>query len=324
MEREKRIIPEVVLNSGHKLPLIGLGTSATPLPPPEILIPIFVDAIEVGYRHFDTASLYGSEEALGGAVKEAIERGLIKGREELFITSKLWCTENQPHLVLPSLKNTLQRLGLDYVDLYLVHWPVALRQGIVAFNLTKDDFLPFDMKGIWEVMEECSRLGLAKSIGVSNFSRKKLSQLLELATIPPAANQVELNVAWQQKKLVSFCKEKGIQVTAWSPLGANGAAWGTLAVMDSPVLKEIAASKGKSVAQIALRGVYEQGVCPIVKSFNKERMIQNLEIFEWELSQEEVHKIEQIPQSRGQPASIFVHEEGPYKSLEELWDEDED
>ncbi|KAJ4835813.1 hypothetical protein Tsubulata_931356 [Turnera subulata] len=322
MEKGKRIIPEVALNSGHKMPMIGFGTAAIPLPPPEILIPIFLDAIEVGFRHFDTASLYGSEEALGGAVKEAIERGLIKGREELFITSKLWCTENQPHLVLPSLKNTLQRLGLEYVDLYLIHFPVALRQGVVGYNLTKDDFHPFDMKGTWEVMEECSRLGLAKSIGVSNFSSKKLSQLLEHATIPPAANQVEMHVAWRQKKLVGFCKEKGILACAWSPLGANGASWGTLAVMDGPVLKEISASKGKSVAQIALRWVYEQGVCPIVKSFNKERMKQNLEIFEWELSQEEVNKIEQIPQFRGQPASGFVHEEGPYKSLEDLWDDD--
>ncbi|KAJ4835816.1 hypothetical protein Tsubulata_031356 [Turnera subulata] len=320
---KEQIIPQVVLSSGHKMPLIGLGSGAVPLPPPEILIPIFLDAVEVGYRHFDTASFYGSEEALGGAVKEAIERGLIKGREELFITSKLWCTENQPGLVLPSLKNTLKRLGLEYVDLYLVHWPVALRQGVVGFNLTKDDFLPFDMKGTWEAMEECSKLGLAKSIGVSNFGTKKLSELLEHATIPPAVNQVEMHVAWQQKKLVGFCKEKGILVCAWSPLGANGACWGTLAVMDSPVLKEIAAAKGKSVAQIALRWIYEQGVCPIVKSFNKDRMMQNLQVLnDWELSKEELHKIEQIPQFRGQKAECFVREDGPYKSLEELWDND--
>ncbi|KAK3415007.1 hypothetical protein EUGRSUZ_H00581 [Eucalyptus grandis] len=304
------------------MPLIGMGCAASPPPPPEVLTSILLEAIEVGYRHFDTAALYGTEEALGRAVAKALDRGLIKNRNQIFITTKLWCTDAHPDLVLPALKNSLQRLGLEYVDLYLIHWPVRLKEGTEGFNF-KGKVLPFDIKGTWEAMEECSKLGLAKSIGVSNFSTKKLSDLLLHANIPPAVNQVEMNVAWQQEKLRGYCREKGIQVSAWSPLGANGAAWGTLAVMESPVLKEIAIAKGKTVAQAALRWIYEQGACVIVKSFNKERMKENLQILEWELSQEDSDKIKfQIPQRRGCPGDMYISEEGPYKSLDELWDGD--
>ncbi|KAJ8537090.1 hypothetical protein K7X08_035491 [Anisodus acutangulus] len=169
-------------------------------------------------------------------------------------------------------------------------------------------------------MEECSKLGLAKSIGVSNFSCTKLSQLLEIATIPPAVDQVELNVAWQQKKLLEYCKEKGVHVSAYSPLGANGAPWGTHAVMRSPILNDIATAKQKTIPHVALRWVYEQGASAIAKSFNKERMKQNLEILDWELSSEDKFRIQDIPQRRGCNGEGFIHPNGPYKSLDELWD----
>ncbi|KAF8008477.1 hypothetical protein BT93_K2218 [Corymbia citriodora subsp. variegata] len=316
------VVPEVVLSSGERMPLISMGCAASPPPPPEVLTSIFLEAIEVGYRHFDTAALYGTEEALGRAVAEALDRGLIQSRDQIFITTKLWCTDAHPDLVLPTLKNSLRRLGLEYVDLYLIHWPVRLKEGTQGFDF-KGKLLPFDIKGTWEAMEECSKLGLAKSIGVSNFGTKKLSEILLHATIPPAVNQVEMNVAWQQEKLRGFCREKGIQVSAWSPLGANGAAWGSLSVMESPVLKEIATARGKTVAQVALRWTFEQGACVIVKSFNKERMKENLKILEWELSQEDSDKIKlQIPQRRGCPGDMYVSEDGPYKSLDELWDGD--
>ncbi|CAN1334030.1 Probable NAD(P)H-dependent oxidoreductase 1 [Linum perenne] len=151
------------------------------------------------------------------------------------------------------------------------------------------------MKGTWNAMEECYRQGLCKAIGV------------------------EMNVGWQQKELVELCKQKGVQVCAWSPLSANGAYWGSFSVMKSPVLQEIAEAKGKSVSQVALRWIYEQGVIPIVKSFNKERMKQNLDIFDWELTKDEVSRIEQIPQHRGWSGELFVSETGPYKSADELW-----
>ncbi|KAG6752819.1 hypothetical protein POTOM_042857 [Populus tomentosa] len=294
-------IPEVLLSSGHKMPLIGMGTVAVPLPPPEILVPVFINAIESGYRHFDGAALYGSEESLGQAVAEALDRGLISSREDLFITSKLWCPDAHRDLVLPALKKSLQRLRLEYVDLYLIHMPARVKQEVEGLNFSEEDLLPFDIKGTWEAMEECSRLGLCKSIGV------------------------EMNAAWQQKKLLEFCKEKGIHVSAWSPLGASGASWGSLAVMESPILKEIAAAKVKSVVQIALRWIHEQGASVIVKSFNKERMKLNLQIFDWELSTEDIEKIKIIPQRRGYPGEVFISKDyGPYKSLEEFWDDDID
>ncbi|OIW16065.1 hypothetical protein TanjilG_04600 [Lupinus angustifolius] len=323
---EAKKIPEVILNSGQKMPVIGLGTVTNPLPPNEELCSIFIDGFEVGYRHFDTAAAYGTEEAVGQGVAKALDLGLIKSRDEVFITSKLWCSHAHHHLVLPALKKTLQKLGLEYVDLYLIHWPVRLKhkdeESFSLSEITAENLVPFDIKGTWEAMEECYRLGLAKSIGVSNFGIKKLSQLLENATIPPAVNQVELNPSWQQGKLGEFCKQKGIHLSGWSPLGAYKAVWGSNAVMENPILKEIAHSRHKNVAQVALRWIYEQGFSAVVKSFNKERMKLNLGIFDWELSEEESEKIRQIPQHRMYNGEEFVSQNGPYKSLEELWDDD--
>ncbi|KAK4746569.1 hypothetical protein SAY87_025606 [Trapa incisa] len=318
-----RAMREVTLSSGHKMPLIGFGTAATVLLPTDALAAIFVEAIEVGYRHFDTAALYGSEESLGRAVAEALKRQLIKSRDELFITSKLWCSDADPSLVLPALKESLGRLGLEYLDLYLIHWPVRMKEGNRVLSVPKECLLEFDVKGTWKAMEECSELGLAKSIGVSNFGPKKLSQILQFCTIPPAVNQVEMHVAWRQEKLRGFCKERGIHVSAWSPLAANGAKWGSMAVMDSPILKEIAQARGITVAQVALRWVHEQGPSLIAKSFNKERMIENLRILEWErnLTEDELEKINGIPPNQGGPGDEFVNENGPgYKSVHELWE----
>ncbi|KAL0415559.1 UNVERIFIED_CONTAM: Methylecgonone reductase [Sesamum latifolium] len=306
---------EIPLNSGHKMPAIGFGTGGSTAPLAEQL-PALVEAIAAGYRHIDTAALYGTEEIVGQAVAEALGRGLIKSRDELFITTKLWCADAHHDLVLPALNESLRKLGLQYVDLYLIHWPMRIKKDCTDFTKT----MHFDIKGTWEAMEECCRMGLAKSIGVSNYTCAKLSTLLENATIPPAVNQVELNVAWQQQKLIEFCKDKGIHVCAFSPLGAYGFHWGTNAVMESPILKDIAAAKDKTVAQVALRWIREQGVIPIVRSLNKERMRQNLQIFDWELTDEEVCRIQEIPQQRACTAKEAVSPDGQYKSLEELWD----
>ncbi|XP_068658701.1 non-functional NADPH-dependent codeinone reductase 2-like isoform X1 [Aristolochia californica] len=313
-------IPEATLNSGHKIPLLGLGTAVEPRPPSELVTSIILTAIEVGYRHFDTAAAYETERPLGAAIAEALRRGLVKSREELFITSKLWCRDGHPDLVLPALQKTLENLGLEYVDLYLIHWPVSLKKASQGPSIRKEDILVMDVKSVWEVMEECSKLGLAKSIGVSNFTCKKLQDLLAAARIPPAVNQVEMNTGWQQKKLMGFCKEKGIHVSAWSPLGANGALWGSLNVMGSSVLKEIAEAKGKSVAQVALRWLHQQGVSIVVKSFNEKRMEENMEIFDWELTEDEVKKIGESPQGRGFSGDVFVSPLGPFKTVEDLWD----
>ncbi|XP_023922371.2 non-functional NADPH-dependent codeinone reductase 2 [Quercus suber] len=315
-------IPEIPVDStGKTIPVIGFGTAEYPFGASfETLRDSLLHAIKLGYRHFDSAALYQSEQPLGEAIDAALGLGLIKSRDDLFITSKLWCSDAHHDCVLPAIQKTLKNLKLEYIDLYLVHWPVSVKPGEYELPVKKKDLLPIDIKSVWEAMEECQKLGLAKSIGVSNFSCKKLETLLATAKIPPAVNQVEMNPLWQQKKLRESCKNKGIRITAYSPLGAKGTLWGTNWVMECEVLKQIAEATGKTIAQICIRWVYEQGVSVLVKSFNKDRMKENLDIFDWKLSPEDLEKISQIPQRKGFPGLEFISEEGPYKSLSELWD----
>lgn len=316
------IIPETQLNtSGKAIPLLGFGTAEFPFGSSDSVKEHLLHAIKFGYRHFDSAALYLSEQALGEAVAGALELGLVSSREELFITTKLLCSDAHGDRVVPALQRSLKILGLEHVDLYLVHFPVSSKPGECEIP-AKEDLLPFDYEGVWKAMEECRKLGLAESIGVSNFSCKKLEKLLSIAEIPPAVNQVEMNPLWQQQKLRQFCKEKGIHITAYSPLGAKGTLWGTNRVMESEVLQEIAKAKGKTLAQVCLRWAYEQGVSVLVKSFNVERMKENLDIFDWSLGLEELNKISQIPQKKGFVGLEVVSPDGPYKSPEEIWDEE--
>ncbi|OMO54968.1 Aldo/keto reductase [Corchorus olitorius] len=313
-------IPEHELpSSGKRMPLLGFGSAASPLVPETVKMAA-LEALKLGYRHFDTAAKYGSEEPLGEAIAEALSIGLIQSRDELFMTTKLWCGDAHGDLVVPALKRSLEKLKLEYIDLFLIHWPVSAKRGTYEFPIKEEDFLPMDFNGVWAAMEDCQRLGLAKEIGVSNFSCKKLRDILAIAKIPPAVNQVELNPFWQQNKLREFCQENGIFLSAYSPLGAIGAFWGSNRVLESEVLKEIAKAKGKTVAQIALRWIYEQGVSIIVKSFNGERMKENLEIFDWSLNVEELKKMSQIPQSRGVPGKHYTSKYGPFKTVEDIWD----
>uniref|UniRef100_A0A7N0TV61 NADP-dependent oxidoreductase domain-containing protein n=1 Tax=Kalanchoe fedtschenkoi TaxID=63787 RepID=A0A7N0TV61_KALFE len=296
------VIPEVALASDIRMPVIGLGTSSSPPAGAQAVRGAVLEAIKAGYRHFDTASLYGSEEPLGEAIAEAIDAGLVESRREVFVTSKLWATSAEPQLVLPSIKNSLRNLKLEYLDLYLIHMPLRLsRSEQLAAH-------PLDIKSVWEAMEECQKSGLARAIGVSNFSCKKLAELLSSATIPPAVNQVEMNPLWHQKQLREFCEVNRIHITAYSPLGASGTSWGDNRVLENDVLQGIAKTKGKSVAQVSLRWLYEQGVSMVAKSFDKDRMRSNLDIFSWSLTEEETEKIDQLPQRKGVLlASVFGH-----------------
>ncbi|XP_026443536.1 non-functional NADPH-dependent codeinone reductase 2 [Papaver somniferum] len=315
-------VPVVTLSSGRGMPILGMGTAENNLQGSERVKLAILKAIEVGYRHFDTAFVYQTEGSLGEAVAEALQNGLIKSRDELFITSKLWCADAYPDHVLPALQNSLRNLKLEYLDLYLIHWPVSLKPGKFVHPIPKDEIFPIDYKSVWAAMEKCQMLGLTKSIGVSNFSCKKLHYLMATANIPPAVNQVEMNPIWQQQKLRDYCKTNNIMVTAYSPLGAKGTMWGSSGVMDSEVLNQISQVRGKSVAQVSLRWVYEQGASLLVKSFNEERMKENLKIFDWELSPEDLKNISELPQRRVSTGDPFVSINGPFKSVEELWDDE--
>nr|TKW04629.1 hypothetical protein SEVIR_7G122000v2 [Setaria viridis] len=290
-------IPEFLVGpSGQPMPAVGLGTVSHPFVEDEVRAAVLT-ALELGYRHIDTAALYASERVVGEAMAEALQSGIVASREELFVTSKVWCTQCHPELVLPSLKESLQNLQMEYVDLYLIHWPMAVKPSKPHFPMKREDIVPMDLSGVWQAMEECHRLGLAKMIGVSNFTTKKLQELLSIAKIPPAVNQVELNPTWQQKKLIEFCKDKSIQVAAYSPLGGQRIPKMN-PVRQSDVLEEIGRTRGKSVAQISLRWIYEQGASMVVKSLKRERLKENIEIFDWELSDGDRSKIGQIPQRK--------------------------
>ncbi|KAH0672083.1 hypothetical protein KY285_023051 [Solanum tuberosum] len=295
-------MPAIPMPAGcWRIPALGFGTAADPPVEPEIVRSSVVEAIEVGYRHFDTAALYNSEEALGEAINEAINGGFVESREQLFITSKLWCSDAHPQHVLPALNKTLRNLKMDYIDLYLIHWPLSSKPGIHEYPIKKEDFITMDF---------------------NNFSCKNLADVLATAKIPPAVIQVEVNPCWQQQKLREFCKRNGVLVVGYSSLGSIGTFYGTNRVMESEVLREIAKARGKTVAQVALRWGYEQGIGVVVKSYNKERMKQNLEIFDWSLNDDECRKISEIPQSRVCLGKDYTSPYGPYKTTEELWDEE--
>ncbi|XVF43479.1 hypothetical protein PTKIN_Ptkin02bG0043300 [Pterospermum kingtungense] len=313
-------VPGVTASSCEDLtiPVIGMGTSSSPLVPEAIKAAI-IEAIKAGYRHFDTASLYGTEQPLGEAIAEALRLGLISSRDELYISSKLWCTSGEKDLVLPAIQMSLRNLQLDYLDMYLIHWPVKLSEEVRQLPPKKEHVFPMDIKSVWEGMEECKNLGLTKAIGVSNFTCKQLQELLSTAKIPPAVNQVEMNPIWQQKKLREFCKAKGIHIIAYSTLGSFNTKWGDNRVMECDVLQDIAKARGKTTAQISLRWLYEQGVISLAKSFNKERMRQNLDIFDWSLTEEESIKISQLPQRK---VVTFAAAFGPHDWLIELDAED--
>lgn len=301
------------------MPLVGLGTASDRALPLDQRKAAISAAIEVGYRHFDTAKVYNSEGFLGEALKEAMEAGLVK-RGDLFVTSKLWCTDAYPGGVLPALRNSLSALQLDYLDLYLIHWPVRFKEG-AAENPKPDEFMPLDLRGTWRALEACVRQGLTKAIGVSNFSSKKIKELHEFAEIPPAVNQVEMHPKWQQRLLRETCKNANVHVCAWSPLGAPRMHWGNSEIMDNSIVKDIATKHDKTPAQVVLRWGLDKGVTVLPKSFNKKRMVENLDVFGWHLTDEDHEGIGGIEQKKNIDGGFVCSPiSGPYRTIEDLWD----
>ncbi|XP_062123835.1 aldo-keto reductase family 1 member B1-like [Drosophila sulfurigaster albostrigata] len=297
----------LTLNSGHKMPIIGLGTWQASDAEVEAAIDA---ALEAGYRHIDTAPVYLNEKAIGRALKRWLDSGKVK-REELFIVTKLPTSANRARDVEATLKKSLADLQLDYVDIYLIHSPVSAEanaDGSLKFGadgLMVPD-LEADITTTWTAMEKLVPSGLAKSIGVSNFDQEQLERVLKVAKIPPATNQIEHHVYLQQRDLVDFCKAKGIVITAYSPLGSKGlikvnASAGINRelpnLFDIPEVKEIAAAHGKTPAQVLLRWIVDNGIVIIPKSTNPERLKQNLNVFDFKLTSEEVAKLSTLDQN---------------------------
>lgn len=267
---------QILLNNGVKVPTPGFGTFLTP--DGATCVEAVRTAIAAGYTHIDTAAVYGNEKSVGEGIKESG----IK-RSDLFVTSKVWNTERGYDKTLKAFDKTLRDLQLDYLDLYLIHWPAnTLQFGNEADRLNV---------GTWKAMERLHEEGLVRSIGLSNFMQHHIEPVFVRANICPMVNQIEYHPGFTQRECVEFCQKNNILVEAWSPLGRGN-------VLNNPLLKTIAAQHGKSVAQVAIRWVMQTGVLPLVKSVTPSRIKENIDVFDFELSQQEMLEIASLKTDR--------------------------
>uniref|UniRef100_A0A5K3G0T2 Aldo_ket_red domain-containing protein n=3 Tax=Mesocestoides corti TaxID=53468 RepID=A0A5K3G0T2_MESCO len=282
----------ITLNSGFKIPSLGFGTFAIPKDLAEDAV---VCAIKAGYRHIDCAMVYDNEEEVGSGISKALlSEGL--SRKDLFITSKLWCDKHSPKDVRPACEQSLKRLGLEYLDLYLVHFPTAFHaKPSMTFNPFDRDTVEYEeqsLENTWKAMECLVAAGLVKSIGVSNFNRKQVDRVMSVASIVPAVNQIEVNVDCMNTKLIDYCWSKGIHIEAYGVLG-NPGFLGTKVppILEQPYIKEIAAAHNKTPAQILLRHGLQRGLVVLCKSVTPSRIESNFKVFDFELSEEEMKKL---------------------------------
>lgn len=301
--------------NGDELPIIGLGTWKSQ--PGEVKKAVFW-AIEAGYRHLDCAAIYGNEKEVGEGIAGAISAGIVT-REELFITSKLWNSAHKKDQVRPALEKTLSDLGLSYLDLYLIHWPVAVKEG-VHFAKEKSDYYTFEelpLSETWNAMQEVHKVGMTKHIGVSNFNQEKLSEILRVEGQQPEMNQVEMHPFLPQRELVRFCDANGILMTAYSPLGSSDSRSekhvNDPKLLTNSTILDIAEKHNSSAGQILIAWSVERGIAVIPKSANRNRIKENLKSAEISLTESDMAKLEKIGvQHRFVDGSFFTGDESPY------------
>jgi len=290
--------------TGAKMPTVAFGTWTVWQNKSDVCQSV-KDAIAAGYRHIDCAWAYFNEEEVGKAIKAKIADGTIT-REDIWVTTKVWDTFHGQERPLIGLRDSLSKLGLDYVDLALVHWPFPFKDSNSrdeAFPKGPDGktiFDSHDLMDTWRGMEVCARAGLARNIGISNFNSQQIQRVLDIANIKPANIQIESNPTLTNEKLIAFARSKDLTVSCYAPLGAPGRPWqestDPCAIKD-PVVTGIAAKKGKSPGQVILRWHVQRGLAICVKSLNADRIKQNLDLFGFELTEEEMQQISGLNQN---------------------------
>jgi 2,5-diketo-D-gluconate reductase A len=253
-------IPTVTLNNGAQMPVLGFGVYKVPSDETERAV---TDALAAGYRHIDTAAVYGNEEGVGRAIAKS---GIP--REELFVTTKVWISDAGEESTKRAFETSMQRLGLDVLDLYLIHQPFG------------------DIYGSWRAMQDLHREGRIRAIGVSNFFPDRVVDLLNNNEVVPAVNQIETHAFYQRTSDQEILAGHGVQIESWGPLGQ-----GREDLFTNPVLADIGSAHGKSVAQVVLRWLVQRGVVVIPKSVRPERMAENLDVFDFQLSHDEMARI---------------------------------
>lgn len=312
----------LIFKNGDKLPILGLGTWKSK--PGEVRQAVYW-AIEAGYRHIDCAAIYQNEREVGQGIADAMADGLVK-RKDLFITSKLWNDSHRHEDVKPALEKSLSDLRLDQLDLYLVHWPIAFKPGI-GFATHREEYYTYQdvpLTQTWEAMQEQKATGLTKHIGVSNFNQGKLKELIAMGGETPEMNQVELHPFLQQEKLVKFCQEHGILITAYSPLGSPDSRAerhkNDPKLLENVVVKEIAQRHKASEGQILIAWSIARDIAVIPKSVNKDRIIENFKSADLILEEKDLVALAQIGVShRFVDGSLFTGTQSPYK-LTDLWE----
>lgn len=280
------------------MPLVGFGVWRVEGKDIKDLV---INAIKIGYRHFDCAADYKNEAEVGEALAGAFQSGLVK-REDLFITTKLWNSDHGH--VFEACKDSLKKLQLDYLDLYLVHFPVATKHtgvGTTDSALDEDGVLEIDttitLETTWRAMEDLVSKGLVRSIGISNYDIFLTRDCLAYSKVKPAVNQIETHPYFQRDSLVKFCLKHGVSITAHTPLGgaaANTEWFGSVSCLDDPVLKGLAAKYKRTVAQIVLRWGIQRNTVVIPKTSNLKRLEENFQVFDFELTKEDMDQIKSL------------------------------
>lgn len=308
--------------NNDKMPALGLGTYKSAS---NEVFEAVLKALDLGYRHFDCASIYGNEAEIGKALKHAFSKGIVE-RKDLWITSKLWCSEMMPDDVAPALQKTLNELQLDYLDLYLIHWPVPIKKGISYPETAEDFILPHKLTYLetWETLEKIFDSGKIKHLGVSNFNIEKLDTLLRNATLKPEVNQIEMHPFLAQNKMLEYCALHKIHLTAYAPLGTGVGSMRDVkdkkpSLLNNSLIKLIAKDHSASPAQVLLAWAMQRGTSVIPKSVNPKRIAENFKAMQIFLKPVEMEQINELDfDYRYISGDIWTFEGSPY-SLKNLW-----